>query len=69
MSCIELENELRVLIAERKTECECAPFAGHNEAEARRDAEIADRQIFAIDLQIDRIERALEDCRAYGGRR
>jgi hypothetical protein len=46
-----------------------APFAGHNEAEARRDAEIADRQIFAIDLQIDRIERALEDCRAYGGRR
>jgi hypothetical protein len=38
-----------------------------NEA-ARSDAEIAEQQLLAIDLQIGRLENALERCRAYGGR-
>ena len=69
MSCIELEADLSHLTSGRETEAVWLQICRYREAEAKRDAEIAEQQLLAIDLQIVRLEDALERCRAYGGRR
>ena len=66
--CPELKIELRRLVADRKTGAEWLQICRDNENAARRSAELAEQQLLAIDLQIDRIERALEECVAHGFR-
>jgi len=69
MNCTELESDLRRLAAERATEVEWLAVCRCREAEARRDIAITKEQLSAIDLQIDRVEDAIERCMAYRGRR
>jgi hypothetical protein len=68
MSCPELENDLRLIAAELRTECEWLANCRHREKAARREIEIAEEQIRALLLQRSRLERAWEECLSRGWR-
>jgi hypothetical protein len=68
MSCPELEDDLRLIASELATERQWLAVCRQQESEAHREAKVAQRQIKALLLQADRIERALEECRARGWR-
>jgi hypothetical protein len=64
--CPELEDDLRLIASELATERAWLANRRHCEKVARHETKVAEKQINALLLQAERLERASEECVSPG---